>query len=173
MSRKASELDWGREVSPHLKPDEWPENVLDHLEARTVLTLSELREDVKRPAFPSPVYGAHVRHRVRSPGASNGDRHATDDDRRLSDATDFFVHWRDAQAYFRAVQRHPKIGGNGVYNRMMLRGTPGDFCMFHVDSRPERVNWVGDGREPVIYVMETAEPRTYFSLLAEMMGDAA
>lgn len=175
MPRKASELDWDHEVTRNLRPHEWPEGVLEYVTAESVLLLSDLRTDTGHPMYPSPVEAGHVRHRARRPGPTNGDRHATDNGRRLSDAADFFVAWEDAPVYLRAIMRRAEVGGWGIYNGLMLRGTPGDFCMFHVDLRPEHVAWAGLGRDeygrPAEYVSESAEPSAFYHAVASMLED--
>lgn len=163
----AAELDWQASVTENLQPNEWPDDVLEHMTAGVILELSDLREQVGAPVWPSPVLGAHVRHRTRRAG--DGDRHATDNGSRLSDATDFFLRWADAPAYLRHAMRSERIGGIGIYDSMMLDGEPGDHCMMHIDTRPERVMWVGNGREPVEYVLEHSQPKRFYQLISAML----
>lgn len=162
----ASEMNW-KEISPHLGRHEYPGDVLEHMNPRIIRIQSRLRDTVGRPLYPSPVAGAHVRHRARSPGAFDGDRHATDNGNRLSDATDFFCAWEDAEAYMVAAAKDDEIGGIGIYDAMKFRGPAGTYCMMHIDGRPGRVLWVGHGRDPVEYVMQHNDRERYTRLLLE------
>jgi len=159
---KASELDWSSKVHPNLSRDEWPGDVLEHMTETVILAQSDLRKSSGVPMIPSPVEGAHVRHRECS------SRHCTRNGKRLSDATDFFVRWEHAPRVLLYATHQGSIGGLGIYDRMMLRGTPGDFCMFHIDTRNDRVCWVGHGREPVEYVYSHEDPARYHALISRM-----
>lgn len=176
-TRPASELNWEQAIHPNLAPREFPDGVLDHLAGRAVLLLSDLRGTVDSPLYPNPLYGAHVRHRPRSPGTLDGDRHATDDGARLSDGVDWFAGWADAAAYFHAATQHTGVGGLGIYPRLSRTGTPGDACMFHTDTRPPRVMWIGFGRTPAGrpegYVYAHTQPAQYYRMLGEILGSHA
>ena len=172
MKTAAADMNWDRDVHHRLSPHEWPDGALEWMAPRVILELSSLRKQAGVPMYPSPVLGAHVRHRTRRAG--DGDRHATDNGSRLSDATDFFVRWGDAPAVYRLAQAIPGIRGIGIYDAMMLRGTPGDFCMFHIDAPDEhagRALWVGHGREPVEYVSQATQPGRYYALLSQMLNE--
>lgn len=158
----ASELDWQDEITDALQPEEWPEGVLSEIEASVILVLSQLRTSSGVPFFPSPVAGAHVR-------AEGASQHSTQGGERLSRATDFYVHWHNADHVLEIARRHPAVGGLGIYDSLMLQGTPGDYCMFHIDTRPQRVPWVGHGREPIEYVLQANEPARYHRLIADML----
>ena len=170
---KASALDWGRDVTHRISPNEFPAGVLDHMDAQVILVLSDLREDVGLPLMPSPIYGAHVRQ-------TGGSRHSIDGGSRLSDATDFFCSWGAAWKYLDAARRHPQIGGIGIYTDMLFnpRGlTPneGDWAMIHIDLRPAHLEWVGwreDRNSKLKYVSLQNDPLDYHRILAER-GKAA
>lgn len=165
---KASALDWGRDVTHRISPNEFPAGVLDHMDAQVILVLSDLREDVGLPLMPSPIYGAHVRQ-------TGGSRHSIDGGSRLSDATDFFCSWGAAWKYLDAARRHPQIGGIGIYTDMLFnpRGlTPneGDWAMIHIDLRPAHLEWVGwreDRSKPTQYIYLARSPLDYYKTLAE------
>lgn len=159
---KASDLNWSQKVSKHLNPSEWPGDVLQHMTETVILALSDLRTSTGVPMIPSPVEGAHVRQR------ECASRHCTQGGR-LSDATDFFVAWQHAPRVLLHAAHQGSIGGLGIYDRLMLRGTPGDFCMFHIDTRTQPVRWVGHGREPVEYVYAHEDPARYYALISRMM----
>lgn len=136
----AISLDWKSKVTPRISQHEFPSGVLEHLDAGVVLALSHLRTTVGKPLYPSPIYGAHVRHRV------SNSRHSTRDGRRLADATDFFVAWEDAWAYLEAAELHPEVNGVGIYTDMLFRSGPeGTWAMIHIDTRPaeRKLDWVG------------------------------
>jgi len=165
----AADLDWDTEVTPYLRPDEWPEGVLGQMDARVVLALSDLREKTDVPMIPSPVSGAHVRD------GTSGSRHSVHGGDRLSDATDFFVPWVGAEDVWDAANRHPGIGGIGLYDQMMLRGTPGELCMVHIDCREEEdIAWIGHGRtsagRPQEYVYCRNEPDRFQQLFDEIFN---
>ena len=172
----ASHLDWSR--IQRFSPGEWPPGVLDHMDSRVILVLSRIRNSLPPGAsfVPSPVAGAHVRHRARRPGPSDGDRHSTDDGLRLADATDFFVPWEWAARAWSAILADPAVGGAGIYPDMIYGGEPRGRCMFHIDLRPSRVAWVG-WREPVApsvslsYCMWDAEPKRFLALLRDRTPD--
>lgn len=168
---KASELNWSDEINPNLAPHEWPGDVLDYMDARIIRVMSDIRSMAGVPMFPSPLQGAHVRHRARRPG--NGDRHATDNGKRLADGTDFFVRWEDAPAVVEAIRQHRGIQCFGLYNRMSFKGTPGDFCMIHVDLRDQPISWVGNGRSPIEYVYDVVEPDRFKRLMSEALDRVA
>jgi hypothetical protein len=135
------------------------------MDARVIMALIDAREALPAShAFtPSPVPEGHVRltgNPASRHYAGNG---------RLSDATDFFVAWPHAWDVLTELQGQ-HYGGIGIYTDMMLRGVPGDYCMFHIDLRPNRLLWVGwrDGRDqPTQYVYHNRDPLTYHRLLAE------
>jgi hypothetical protein len=143
---KASELDWGK--LPDFAPGEWPDGVLDQMQARVVQALQDIRT---APLVPSPVAGAHVREHGTS-------EHSTDGGRRLANATDFFVAWRDLPHVAAEALAHPDVNGIGVYNAMRYNGEPGERAMMHIDCRPayRRAYWLGEGREPVTYTTVSA-----------------
>lgn len=158
----AAEL-FQQQAVPFFTEDEWPAGVLENMNATVILALSKARQAV--PAShrmdPSPVPGSHVRK-------SGTSRHSTFGGR-LSDATDFFTDWAHAWDVHAALQRIPEIGGIGFYTDMMYRGTEGDRAMFHIDTRPERLNWVGwrtDRHSPTVYVYQHRDPLRYHHILA-------
>ena len=159
---KATELDWSLKVRERLSRDEWPGDVLDHMTETVILALSDLRKTSGVAMIPSPVEGAHVRHR------DCPSRHCTRNGSRLSDATDFFVQWQHAPRVLMCAMHQGSIGGLGIYDRMMLRGVPGDFCMFHIDTRTSPARWVGHGREPVEYVYAHQDPARYHARISRM-----
>jgi len=113
--------------------------------------------------YPSPVYGAHVR----TVGTS---RHSTQGGERLSDATDFFVEWKHAWKALEELRRIPEIGGLGIYTDMMFKGVEGDYCMFHIDNRPERIEWVSwrtDRNDSNKYVYLHSDPIMYHNILVD------
>lgn len=136
----ALSLNWSKDVTSRITQSEFPAGVLEHMNANVIIALSDIRTEVGRPLFPSPVAGAHVRH------TNTGSRHSTRNGQRLSDATDFFVAWEDAWAYLEAIERHPNINGVGIYTDMLFRAGPeGTWAMFHIDTRPadQKLDWVG------------------------------
>jgi hypothetical protein len=165
MTKKASDLNWATDVVSNLSRNEFPSGVLEHMDARVILALSDLRRTTGRPIFPSPVAGAHVRHTM------SGSRHATQGGKRLSDATDFFLTWEDAHAYMEAAREHHVINGIGIYTDMIFRaGGQGTWAMMHIDCRPieARLEWVGWRETPnhsMIYVYKQRTPAEYNRIL--------
>ena len=158
----ATELEWEDNVTAALQPEEWPGDVLDELEAGVVMVMSDIRTGSRAPMWPSPLTGGHVR-------TGGNSRHSTHGGERLSDAIDYFVRWADAARVLEVARRHPAVGGLGIYDSMMLNGEPGDHCMFHIDTRQDRVCWVGHGREPVEYVSQLHDPARYHRLIGAML----
>ena len=152
---KASEANWGS--IQFFDPSEFPQGTLEHMDFRVIEVLNRLRIAVGGSLFPSPVFGAHVRHQGNS-------RHSTQEMSRLVDATDFFVSQGLAQRAYREALKIPEIGGLGVYTDMMFRGQ--QWPMMHIDLRPERMLWVGVGR-PLTYIYEHRNWERYYKKLAE------
>lgn len=145
--------------SPHISADEFPPGVIEQMDPRILAALSDLRNEVGLPLYPSPVYGAHIRERGTS-------RHSVEGGR-LSDATDFFCRWDAAWKYLDAARRHPDIGGIGIYTHTIYRAAlPGDWAMMHIDLRPDTLEWVCHQR-PGIYVYLQSEPLKYHRILGE------
>ncbi len=143
---RASQLDWSK--IDKFSPGEWPDGVLEYMDDRIIYALRDIRVKSGCTMWPSPVYGAHVRH-------DKGNRHNTLQRTRLADATDFFTTWKDAEAVLETILLFPNvIKGFGVYDSMKFKtDIVGEYCMFHIDTRPVGpVCWWGQGREPVIYV---------------------
>ena len=159
----ASELDWSSDIHERLSPGEWPAGTLDHISADTILLLSSARGIANCPFWPSPVPRAHVRHEY------SQSQHSTHERTRLAKATDFFTRWQDAPKVLRILQS-THAGGIGIYDSLAFRGSPGDFCMFHIDTRPERLLWAGVGRDPVRYIVEAADPSAYYNAVFEMFA---
>jgi len=160
----AADKDWKGLITPRLSKDEWPEGTLERMNFRIIQLLSELRVLSGVPFFPSPVAGAHVRE-------SGNSRHSTKEGLRLSDATDFFCAWEGAEIVLRKAKRIYGIGGIGIYTDAIFRdSSEGTWCLFHIDARPERLEWVG-WRESVKhktqYVYSHTNPREYHRILAE------
>jgi len=160
---RASEIDFN--TIRYFSRNEWPEGTLESMDASIIYTISEIRASLPRShAFtPSPVARAHVRD-------SGTSRHSTNNGTRLSDATDFFVKWEHAWDTWNAILAHPKVGGAGIYTDMMLKGKEGDYCMFHIDNRPERLVWVSWRRnrhDKNKYVYLTKDPLGYHKIIAE------
>jgi hypothetical protein len=160
---QASKMEWDKKVVPQLSPEEWPMGVLDDMDERVILAMSELRKITGAPMWPSPVTRAHVR-------ASGNSMHSTQEGTRLSKATDFFIRWHDFLNVYTQALRHPEIGGVGFYNAMKFRSEePGDWCMVHIDLREDPLHWMGNGREPVNYVYWDSRPVKYTEILLEML----
>ena len=139
-SVSALSLDWATDVTPRIRQSEFPAGVLEHMDARIIQALSHLRTVVGKPLYPSPVFGAHIRHSI------SNSRHSTRNGNRLADATDFFVAWEDAWAYLEAAEAHPDINGIGIYTDMLFGpGAEGTWAMIHIDCRPadSKLDWVG------------------------------
>lgn len=153
---------WEGKITPRLQKGEWPDGALARMNIRIIELMSELRERSGVAMFPSPVLGAHVRD-------SGSSRHATEG--RLSDATDFFCSWEGASRVLQEARRIYGIGGIGIYTDMIFRGQPeGVWCMFHIDARPERLEWVGwreSGKHTTQYVYFNSDPAGYHKVLAE------
>ena len=146
--------------------NEFPGGVLENLEAGLVLTLNAIRKRVPESASwtPSPLFSAHIRD------DDSGSRHNIQGGERLADATDGFVTWPYLQHYFIELNRHPEIGGFGIYPDMTYGGKFRSRPMIHVDLRLERICWVATRDEPndeLEYTYLHAEPATYFAKLAE------
>jgi hypothetical protein len=159
---KASEINFDQLL--YFSKSEWPENTLDCMDANIIYTLADVREALPESHgfYPSPVTRAHVRIR----GSS---RHSINEGLRLSDATDFFVEWKYAWDAWNEILRNPEIGGAGIYTDMMFKGTEGDYCMFHIDTRPQRIVWMSwreDRHHKNKYVYLTRDPLEYHRLLA-------
>ena len=156
---RASELDWAE--LPNFSASEWPDGVLDHMDAQVVDVLQAIRRNTG-PLHPSPVERAHVRHEESS------SRHSTMGKARLSIATDVFCQWSDAPGVVTEALWSPTVWGIGVYDAMRFRGgEPGDWCMVHIDVRgeSERSCWIARGRDPVQY--ETVQPIDLFRFVTE------
>lgn len=159
---KATELDWNKQITRRLRPEEWPDGVLKQMDAKVIMQLSMLREKTNVPMTPSPVAGAHVRE-------TGNSQHSTQEGTRLSTATDFFVGWINAATVLHEAMAQQGIGGVGIYDKLMLQGTPGDFCMFHIDTRSDDIWWVGTGRDPIEYVYAHQDPDRFHQLIAQMI----
>ena len=153
------------EQAPNFSRDEFPGDVLRHMDPAVIAALVEIRQTAGVAIYPSPVYGAHVRH------DSSGSRHSTHGGTRKSDATDCFVAWSDWWTLWPVIQRASAVGGIGLYTEMHFRGDDmGQWAMFHIDCRPKRIVWLGyrdDAGDSLSYIYEAREPRRYYSELAE------
>lgn len=163
---KASDLNWA-EV-PNFGAREWPSGVLDQMSAGVIRALANARQTLpgSHRIDPSPVAGAHVR-------PTGSSRHSTRGGARLSDATDFYTDWDYAAAVLAALRRVPEIGGIGIYTDMMWSGQEGDRAMFHIDTRPDRLEWVGwreSRRDPIQYVYLHRDPERYHQIIAMRWG---
>lgn len=163
---RASDLDWT--AIARFTPSEWPAGVLDQMSARVILALDSARNALpeSHQLRPSPVAGAHVR-------LTGTSRHSTRNGQRLSDATDFFCDWSHAARVLQALRRVPEIGGIGIYTDMVWGGVDGDRCMFHIDCRPDRLEWVGwrqSRRDAIQYVYLSHEPARYHAILSQRGG---
>lgn len=132
---RASELDY---TGTGFKPEEWPEGALFQMNSNVITALFDIRKH-GYSIFPSPIYTAHVRN------DDTGSRHSIKHGTRLSDATDFFTLRSDAVVVYNACKAHPLIGGLGVYQNSLYRGSSDLYTMFHIDCRDveRQLRWVG------------------------------
>lgn len=160
----ASKVEWEGRITPRISKEEFPAGVLDKMNLRIIELMSDLRERSGVAMFPSPEAGAHVREIGNS-------RHSTKEGTRLSDAVDFFCSWEGAARVLQETRRIYGIGGIGIYTDMIFRGQPeGVWCMFHIDARPERLEWVGwreSQKHKTQYVYFNSDPAGYHKVLAE------
>ena len=136
-----------------IKASEFPAGVLNHMEHGIIALLCDLRVAAGVPFIPSPIRGAHIRD-------SGNSQHSIKGGTRLSTATDFYVSWKSARAVYDLLLADPRVKGLGIYTDMMLYGVQGDMCMFHIDTRPNQLRWVGwrpDTKTPLRYVYNQAE----------------
>lgn len=165
----AASIDWSR--IERFSPNEWPTDVLQYMTGRIIYTLSDVRNALPRShsMHPSPIHNAHVRHRNRNPGALNGDRHSTQNGRRLSDATDFFMNWDTVWDAWLELLREPRIGGLGIYLDNFYNSNGKTRPMIHIDGREQRVVWAchkdSSGRHQYTYLH--AEPLKFHEIIAE------
>ena len=162
-AQTAADLNWNQ--IPRFSPNEFPPGVLTRMDPSVILTLSDIRTALPDNAFitPSPVPGAHVRDRGTI-------RHGTDHGRRLSNATDFFMDWGHAWAAWQVILANPNVGGAGIYPDMLWGGQQGARCMFHIDTMPQRMVWVGYRLTPsdsTRYVYLHHEPLKFHKIIAE------
>lgn len=150
---KASSLDWSK--VKFFTANEWPPGTLEHMSAELIQVLDEIRQKLPRghAIEPSGLFEAHVRH------THGNSRHETKGGSRLSDATDFFMQWGTVWDAWKEAQRHPKVGGIGIYFDSVT-GRP----FMHIDLRPERILWV---RHAGKYTYFNQNPIEFFKVLTE------
>ncbi len=158
---RAENLDFSR--LRYFDRNEFPGDVLDHMEALIILLLNKLRNGL--PAgysiYPSPVERAHVRQEESS------SRHSTMCGKRLSDATDFFMCWEHIFLAWQEAQRIVEIGGIGLYldTRYQSKTMP----MMHIDARDERLLWVSIQKEKErIYVYHHIDPIKFHAVIGSV-----
>jgi len=164
MITKATQLDWT--TIKHFAPSEWPDGVLKHMDASIIEAINQVRRAVPttHALIPSPVPRGHVRHE------ESDSRHATNNGKRLSDATDLFCRWRHLWALWQAATHVPSVGGLGVYTDMTYGGEFRSMPMLHIDCRPDRLLWVAwrdNSDDPLKYTYLSNKPQQFFRLLAE------
>lgn len=149
----ASELNWS--TIKFFNRNEWPSGVLGHLNAEVVVVLDKIRSKLPRghSMQPSGLAEAHVRH------THGNSRHETKGGQRLSDATDFFMQWNTVWDAWKEAQRHPQVGGIGVYFDS-ITGRP----FMHIDLREERLLWV---RHEGKYTYFHHDPIAFFKVISD------
>ena len=142
----------------HFRPVEWPEGALENMEADLIVTIDEIRRELPKThtLTPSPLKGAHVR----LAGSMQSRHYALN---RLSDATDLFANWTTIWKIWEVAQKHPRVGGIGLYTDTWSGDPKVTKPMIHIDLRPERLLWVKADE----YVYLDQDPRFFFRLLAE------
>lgn len=140
---------------PQLQAHEWPGSVIEDMHPSILSAAVDVRMESGVPMTPSSIIEAHVRHEGDS-------RHSTEGGTRLSDATDYFIPSDVDSTYkmIQAVQRHPSIGGWGVY----FDTKPS--VMFHIDGRPQPLQWL---RVNGIYIYAYKDPAFYYAELAKQL----
>src|SRR5690554_5791004 len=118
---RASDLDWSK--VNNFKPSEFPEGVLDKLDASIICKLDAFREVLKCAVNPSPVASGFIRE-----GGSETSRHYAVN--RLSDAVDVFPSCDVFYAFVVAVQFG--FTGIGIYFDTYYKGNPRP--MLHLDT---------------------------------------
>lgn len=151
--KRAMDLNWS-EIN-FFNAEEWPSGTLPHMSARLIYVLDEIRAKLPKghTMQPSGLAEAHVRH------THGNSRHETKGGTRLSDATDVFMQWNTVWAAWLEAQRHPEVGGLGIYFDS-ITGRP----FMHIDLRPERMLWV---RHEGKYTYFHHNPIAFFKVLAE------
>ena len=160
----AANMDW--QTVRWFRPGEWPGDVLQHMSRRVVRVLDDVRRTLpgSHAMTPSPKERAHVRHEE---GIS---RHCTDRGTRLADATDVYMQWAHVWDAWNAALANPDVGGLGLYPDMLWAGRVGGRAMLHIDTRPERLVWVGwreNPKAPMQYIYMTSDPLAFHRIIAE------
>lgn len=152
----ALEMNWT--PIKHFSPQEWPEGVLASMEADLIVTIDEIRRALPQDhaLVPSPKRAAHIR----TDGSPTSRHYVVD---RLSDATDLFATWKTVYKIWMEVQRHPKVGGIGLYVDTWLGDSTVTRPMLHIDLRPERLLWVKSNE----YVYLDRDPELFLSVLLD------
>lgn len=159
----AADMDWSGIT--RFSPSEWPAGVLEYMDPRIIRVVSDIRDALPEDhsMTPSPVDRAHVRHEV------SGSRHSTRERARLSDATDIYMAWPHVWAAWLEAQRHPEVGGLGIYTDMLWAGQLRRKAMLHIDTRPERLVWVAwrrDQHDPMKYVYLHSDPIEFHRIVS-------
>ncbi len=148
---KASDI---RKWPSNLKPHEWPEGTLDHMDSYLfTAVVFPTRERAKVAMWPSKLYGAHVR----TEGSSC---HSTQGGTRLSYATDMHVKTHaDMMTVFNELQANKYVGGIGLY---FDTNTP----MIHMDTRARRLMWLRVEGE---YIYAHKDPVRFYKELGKAL----
>jgi len=136
----------------HFDADEFPDGVLDHIEAELVLNLEGFRDILKHPVIPSPLPGGWFR----KDGSPTSRHYAFN---RLSDGGDVFPQC-DIRHAFMVAMGCRFWGGIGIY--LDTTGPSGKpEPMLHLDCRDKRTVWMRNNGD-YIYPMRSADERRQF-----------
>lgn len=143
-------LDWDH--LDHFSPDEFPDGVLENIEADLVISLEGYRDVLGFPVIPSPVVAGWFR----KDGSATSRHYAFN---RLSDGGDVFPQCDIRQAFLVALNCQ-WWGGIGIY--LDTTGPSGQpEPMLHLDLRPGRTIWMRyEGR--YIYPARSGAERNEF-----------
>lgn len=145
---RASDLDWSK--INNFKKSEFPEGVLDKLDASIIRKLDGFREALKCAVNPSPLVAGFAREA----GKETSRHYAVN---RLSDAVDVFPSCDVFYALIVAVQCG--FTGIGIYFDTYYKGNPRP--MLHLDTRPgQLVVWTRvNGEYDTIFPRPNKEKR--------------
>jgi hypothetical protein len=154
---RASELDFTSLA--HFAPSEFPEGVLEHVDARLIQRLDEFRDRLGQPIYPSPLAAGWYRTT-----GSTGSRHYAVG--RISDAGDIFPRGNAVNAVLVAL-RQRCWGGIGIYfDTHGPDGTP--WPMLHLDLRPgQQVLWMRQAGRYVYPMTSTGARQEFMAALEQ------
>jgi len=146
--------------SPNLEKHEWPDNTLSWLHHTIIDKIIDLRSATGKPMFPSPVYGAHVRH------SDSNSLHSTKNNTRLSKASDLFIRPEDMwDIWFKSIDMGFK--GIGLYFNKWYGFTDNIMPMIHLDTRDNFLLWVSEKNGEYVY---HTDPYNFFRIITRNLS---